>query len=115
MGAGNEADVASKTKPVGGGGTDVRCVPEYLKQHKIKPQASIVFTDGHLYGGWGEWDHPVLWVIVDNPNATPDHGAVLHVDSGGHPMMDWQDQTNLVFTAILVAVFTAGIQLGWWM
>ena len=75
------ADVASKTKPVGGGGTDVTCVPEYLKQHKIEPQASIVFTDGHLYGGWGEWDHPVLWVIVDNPNATPDHGAVLHVDS----------------------------------
>ena len=75
------ADVASRTKPVGGGGTDVTCVPEYLKEHKIEPQASIVFTDGHLYGGWGQWDHPVLWVIVDNEHATPDHGAVIHVSS----------------------------------
>ena len=30
-------------------------------------------------------------------------------------MMDWQDKLILVFTAILVAVFIAGIQLGWWM
>jgi hypothetical protein len=29
--------------------------------------------------------------------------------------MDWQDKLILVFTAIFVAVFIAGIQLGWWM
>lgn len=74
--------IASRTKPVGGGGTDVRCVPEYMRKHGIKPQASIVFTDGYLYGGWGTWDHPVLWVIVDNKNAKPDHGVVVHVRSG---------------------------------
>ena len=73
--------VAKRTKPVGGGGTDVRCVPEYLRTHNIKPQASIVFTDGYLYGGWGEWDHPVLWVIVDNKEAKPDHGVVVHIKS----------------------------------
>ena len=73
--------VASRTKPVGGGGTDVTCVPEYLREHGIKPQASIVFTDGYLYGGWGTWDHPVLWVIVDNKRAKPDHGVVVHVSS----------------------------------
>jgi len=81
--AGDELDtVASKTKPVGGGGTDVRCVPQYLRENGIKPQASIVFTDGYIYGGWGAWDHPVLWVIVDNKNAKPDHGVVVHVKSG---------------------------------
>jgi len=74
-------DVATKTKPVGGGGTDVRCVPAYLREHNIKPQASIVFTDGYLYGGWGDWDHPVLWVILDNKNAKPDNGVVVHVNS----------------------------------
>ena len=73
--------VAKRTKPVGGGGTDVRCVPEYLRTHNIKPQASIVFTDGYLYGGWGEWDHPVLWVVVDNKEAKPDHGVVVHIKS----------------------------------
>jgi len=73
--------VASKTEPVGGGGTDVRCVPAYLREHNIKPQASIVFTDGYLYGGWGDWDHPVLWVIVDNKQAKPEHGVTVHVSS----------------------------------
>jgi len=73
--------VASRTEPVGGGGTDVRCVPAYLREHNIKPQASVVFTDGHLFGGWGEWDHPVLWVIVDNKRAKPEHGVTVHVSS----------------------------------
>ena len=74
--------VAERTTPVGGGGTCVECVPEYMKKNNINPQASIVFTDGDLYGGWGEWDHPVLWVIVDNESAQPTYGEVLHVESG---------------------------------
>ena len=74
-------DVVKKTQPTGGGGTDVTCVPKYLEEHKIKPNASIVFTDGYVYE-WGTWDHPVLWCIVDNEGATPDNGKVLHVSSG---------------------------------
>jgi len=73
--------VATKTNPVGGGGTNVCCVPEYMSANGIKPQASIVFTDGYLHNGWGTWDHPVLWVIVDNKNAKPDHGVTVHVKS----------------------------------
>ena len=53
-----------------------------MKKNNINPQASIVFTDGDLYGGWGEWDHPVLWVIVDNESAKPTHGKAIHVASG---------------------------------
>ena len=73
-------DVVKKTQPTGGGGTDVTCVPKYLEEHKIKPNASIVFTDGYVYE-WGTWDHPVLWCIVDNEGAMPDNGKVLHVSS----------------------------------
>ena len=73
-------DVVKKTQPTGGGGTDVTCVPQYLEEHKIKPNASIVFTDGFVWE-WGTWDHPVLWCIVDNEGAMPDNGKVLHVSS----------------------------------
>ena len=74
-------DVTTKTKPTGGGGTDVRCVPEYLSKNNINPQASIILTDGHLYGGWGSWDHPTLWVILDNPKAMPPFGKAIHINS----------------------------------
>jgi|TARA_R110002126_G_scaffold10048_2_gene44966 predicted metal-dependent peptidase len=73
--------VAERTNPVGGGGTDVSCVPRYMIDNDIIPQASIVFTDGYLYGGWGTWDHPVLWVILDNKNAKPDVGKAIYVST----------------------------------
>lgn len=71
--------VADRTNPVGGGGTDPTVVPEFLKEKGIKPQASVVLTDGYFWGSWGEWDHPVLWVIIDNKNAIPPFGSVIHV------------------------------------
>ena len=68
------------TKPVGGGGTDPSCVPEYLTTHKITPQCVIMITDGYV-GSWGKWSHPVLWVIIDNDNAHPPVGKYIHVKS----------------------------------
>ena len=68
------------TKPVGGGGTDPSCVPEYLTTHKITPQCVIMITDGYV-GSWGKWCHPVLWVIIDNDNAHPPVGKYIHVKS----------------------------------
>ena len=68
------------TKPVGGGGTDPSCVPEYLTTHKITPQCVIMITDGYV-GSWGKWSHPVLWVIIDNDNAYPPVGKYIHVKS----------------------------------
>jgi len=67
------------TKPAGGGGTMVECVPEYMTAKQIKVQAAIVFTDGYLGGSWGQWDCPVLWVIVDNKNCNPPFGTTVHV------------------------------------
>lgn len=74
-------DLVKSTKPEGGGGTDVRCVPAYLKKHGIKPQASVILTDGYIWGGWGEWDHPILWCMLDNDHAKPDVGKVVNIKS----------------------------------
>jgi predicted metal-dependent peptidase len=70
----------ASTRPKGGGGTDPQCVPDYLKEHKIKPQCVIMLTDGHV-PNWGKgWDAPVLWIVIGNKGATPSNGRVLHID-----------------------------------
>jgi predicted metal-dependent peptidase len=77
---GAEVDnIVQSTKPKGGGGTDVRCVPDYITDKQIKAQAVIVLTDGYLFGGWGQWHHPVLWTVLDNERAVPDVGKTVHV------------------------------------
>jgi predicted metal-dependent peptidase len=77
---GAEVDnIIQSTKPKGGGGTDVRCVPQYITDKQIKAQAVIVLTDGYLFGGWGQWHHPVLWCVLDNERAVPDVGKTVHV------------------------------------
>lgn len=55
------------TKPHGGGGTDPSCVADYLREKQIKPDATVVLTDGEVMG-WGKWDCPVLWGI-HNPHS----------------------------------------------
>jgi len=70
------------TKPRGGGGTDVECVPAFMQEEQLTPQCAIILTDGYLYGGWGEWPCPVLWVIFDNASATPTCGTAVHVETG---------------------------------
>ena len=73
-------DIARSTKPAGGGGTDVRCVPLYLQEKSIKAQAVVVLTDGYLGNTWGSWDVPVLWCVMGNKSANPTTGRVVHVD-----------------------------------
>ena len=73
--------LVQSTKPAGGGGTDVTCVTDYIRDNNINAQAAIVLTDGHLYGGWGQWTMPVLWTIMDNPNAKPDVGVTVNIKS----------------------------------
>lgn len=77
---GQYQEMIQSTKPVGGGGTDVRCVSTYIKEKDIKPQGVIIITDGYLGGDWGEWSVPTLWVIVGNPNTTAPMGTTVHVE-----------------------------------
>ena len=78
----HELDTLVKSTEVrGGGGTDVECVVEYMGKHKINPQATIILTDGHLFGDWGTWKCPTLWCVLDNKRATPDTGKVVHIES----------------------------------
>ena len=74
-------DLVKTTKPKGGGGTSVECVPAYLTEHGVKPQAAIVLTDGYLGGSWGSWSCPVLWCILDNRSAKPNTGKHVHIKS----------------------------------
>lgn len=67
------------TKPAGGGGTMVQCVPDYIQQNNINAQAVIVLTDGYLGGDWGAWTMPLLWGILDNKSARPTIGKTLHI------------------------------------
>ena len=75
-------DLPKSTKPVGGGGTSVECVPNFIRDEGIKPQACVVLTDGYVWGSWGQWDCPVLWCILDNKTAKPDTGKQVHIKSG---------------------------------
>ena len=74
--------LTQSTKPAGGGGTDVSCVTSYMATNNITPQATIILTDGYLWGGWGTWDCPTLWCILDNKGATANCGKTIHIDSG---------------------------------
>lgn len=73
------ANLIHSTKPAGGGGTMVECVPLHLNENRIAPQAAVVLTDGYLGGTWGTWTCPVLWCVLDNKSARPAHGATVHI------------------------------------
>lgn len=76
----NLEKLSQSTKPAGGGGTDVNCVPAYMALNHIRPECVIVLTDGDLYAGWGTWSVPVLWCISRNPRAVPTCGSAIHID-----------------------------------
>ena len=84
MHEGNNVEELEVKSAHGGGGTDVNCVTTYLKDHNIKPTASVILTDGYLSNGWGKWDHPVLWCLVNNKNDVPPKGKFVRVEAWRH-------------------------------
>lgn len=72
------ANLVQSTKPKGGGGTDPCCVPQFMNEHGIKPEAVVMLTDGYV-GSWGNWSVPVLWCILNNKSACPDVGKAVHI------------------------------------
>jgi predicted metal-dependent peptidase len=73
------AELASSTKPAGGGGTNVECVTDYLRANHIDATAAVVFTDGYLAGSWGNWNMDVLWCVLNNKAARPAVGKTVHI------------------------------------
>jgi len=73
-------NLPKSTKPKGGGGTMVECVPQYMAEHGIKPECAVILTDGYLGGSWGTWSVPVVWCIQGNKSTTAGVGVTVHID-----------------------------------
>ena len=73
--------IASMLKPVGGGGTRVQCVNDYIIKERIKAECVIVFTDGYVENPTWTVTAPTLWLITRNKSWTPPTGKkVLFAD-----------------------------------
>ena len=77
---GNYDGLQHMLKPVGGGGTKVSCVSEYLIKKNINPECVVVFTDGFVEDSI-KWNHqsPLLWLITQNKNLNVPTGKKVHV------------------------------------
>ncbi len=77
------AMLAKTTRAAGGGGTDVRCVPDYMRKHSlIDADAVIVLTDGEFFYGQGDWGSiPLLWAVIKpyDTRFVPEVGAKVSI------------------------------------
>jgi predicted metal-dependent peptidase len=75
------SNIVSSTKPIGGGGTSPSCIPKYMKDKGLEPECVVVLTDGYVGSDWGgQWDCPVLWCVIGNPEAVAPNGKTIHVE-----------------------------------
>jgi predicted metal-dependent peptidase len=72
---GNYQDIAKLLKPMGGGGTHVSCVNEYINKERINAECVIVFTDGYVESDV-TWNipSPTLWMVTENKSFEPPVG-----------------------------------------
>jgi predicted metal-dependent peptidase len=72
--------IVDVTKPVGGGGTRVGAMLEYMKEKQIRSDAIVIFTDGYVESDWGgdDWPGPLLWAISTKGIVAP-FGKSLYV------------------------------------
>jgi predicted metal-dependent peptidase len=71
----NYSDIAKLLKPLGGGGTHVSCVSDYIVKNKIKAECVLVFTDGYVESDidWKITD-PTLWMVTQRRDFEPPMG-----------------------------------------
>ena len=71
----NYSDIAKLLKPLGGGGTKVSCVSDYIVKNKVKAECVLVFTDGYVESdiNWKITD-PTLWMITQCKSFEPPVG-----------------------------------------
>jgi predicted metal-dependent peptidase len=71
--------LATRLKAKGGGGTTVSCVAAYMKEHKLKPKATIILTDGEIEAQYECPPGPLLWGVVGNHRFKPLKGKLLRI------------------------------------
>lgn len=79
---GDLRSIVSKTSPRGGGGTDPDCVPAFMEEKKLKPDALVVLSDGYMHsnpGAWARVTAPTLWCIIGNADYTPPKGQIVNI------------------------------------
>ena len=77
----NYTNIGQMLKPLGGGGTRVACVSEYINNKKVEAEAVLVFTDGYVEQS-PKWDinAPTLWLVTDNTGWQPPAGKKVIVN-----------------------------------
>lgn len=76
------SDIFRQVRPKDGGGTDPRVCADWLKDQKGKKDyvCAVVFTDGEFYSSdVGQWDIPVLWIVVNTTCPSIPVGQTIHV------------------------------------
>ena len=78
---GNYAGIEHMLKPMGGGGTMVSSVSEYLVSKNIQTECVIVFTDGFVENDI-VWRHqaPLLWLVTQNKDFRPPVGKSVKLN-----------------------------------
>ena len=71
----NYSDIAKLLKPMGGGGTHVSCVSDYLVKNKVNAECVLVFTDGYVENdiNW-KITNPTLWMVTQRRDFIPPMG-----------------------------------------
>jgi predicted metal-dependent peptidase len=80
---GSNKDIVHRTNPKGGGGTDPDCVVDFMHEHKLKPDALIMLTDGYMHSNrqkWASIKAPTLWCVIGNTNCEVPNGQKLNID-----------------------------------
>lgn len=80
---GNYENITSLLKPMGGGGTRVGCVSDYILSKNLTADCMIVFTDGYVESGI-DWkvNVPTLWLITEGGHAgfRPPSGSKIQIN-----------------------------------
>lgn len=71
-------DILTKIEITGRGGTDLE--PVYDAIVKAQPAAAVVFSDLDCEP-MEDPGIPVIWIVLDNPDVTPDFGSCIHLDT----------------------------------
>jgi len=80
---GNYENITSLLKPMGGGGTRVGCVSDYILSKNLTADCMIVFTDGYVESSI-DWkvNLPTLWLITEGGSKyfTPPSGSKIQIN-----------------------------------